>query len=122
MGKFSVKTAPIRTVERVLGQGAIEIGGYLYPVLLQKRPTTVVIYNVDTAGAGWTEIASGLTDVLAWKLTEKDGNAFDYCYDGVGTTYMRSYGDLQRDTEISKIYARRTGAANITLMLEVWTA
>ena len=92
-----------------------------YLATIPIRPATVIIYNVSTADANWTAIGSGLFNVLSWKLTEKNGNAFHYCFDGVGATYMTSYGSLQRDTEISAIYVKRTGATNIDLQLEVWT-
>ena len=97
-------------------------GSNYYFAVKQIRPATVTIYNVATTDANWTTIASGLTGVLSWKLTEKDGNAFHYCFDGVGATYMTSFGALQRDTEITAIYAERTGATNINLQLEIWTA
>ena len=84
------------------------------------RPGKVTIYNVATAGAGWMAIATGLTNVATWKLTERDGSAFNYCYDGVGTTYMTSYGVIQRDTVITAIYAQRTAGVDINLQLEIW--
>lgn len=86
------------------------------------RPSSVTILNVSTADANWTAIATGLSNVLSWKLTEKSGNAFHYCFDGVGTTYMTSYGSLQRETDISAIYVKRTAAVNADMQLEIWYA
>ena len=121
MAKYNPKNSPIRNIEYQFGEGAISIGGRRYPVLIQKRPSTVTIINVATTDANWTAIATGLTNVLAWKLCERNGNAFHYCFDGVGTTYVTSYGVIQRDTEITAVYAKRTGATDINLQLEVWS-
>jgi len=85
------------------------------------RPTKVTIYNQATAGAGWTAVATGLTNVASWKLVERDGNAFRYCFDGVGATYMTNYGAIQRDTAITAIYVQRTGGTDITMECEIWT-
>lgn len=89
---------------------------------ITKRPTTVVIYNTPTTDANWTAIATGLSGVLAWRMSEAGAQAFDYAFIASPTTYMTAYGAIQRDTEITAIYARRKGANNITLQLEVWTA
>jgi hypothetical protein len=87
------------------------------------RPATPVITEVATTDANWTVIATGLTGVLAWKLTERDGNAFDYCFDnGVAGTSVRSYGAIQRDTALSAVYVKRTGGTDINMQLEYWTA
>jgi len=99
-------------------------GNNYYFAVKQIRPATVTIYNVSTAGAGWTAVATGLTGVLSWKLVEKNGNpnGFDYCFDGVGATYMTCFGELQRDTEITTIYVRRKTATDLDMQLEVWGA
>ena len=84
------------------------------------RPTRVTIYNTATAGAGWTAVATGLRDVATWRLSERSGTEFRYCFDGVGATYMTSYGLIQRDTAISAVYVQRVGAVDITMELECW--
>lgn len=93
-----------------------------YLATIAIRPTTVTIYNVATTDANWTTIASGLTGVLSWKLCERSGTEFHYCFDGVGTTYMTTYGLIQRDTAITAVYVKRPAGVNINLQLEVWTA
>lgn len=113
---------PNINVESLLNKAVTNLGFDYVLQILTRRPTTVVIYNVSTSGAGWQAIASGLEGVLAWKLTEKSGNAFRYCFDGVGTTYVTSYGAIQRDTAITAIYVQRTAATDIDLELEIWTA
>ena len=95
-------------------------GGEYYFSIIAIRPSTVTIYNVATAGAGWTEIAAGLTGVLSWKLTEELGTEFDYAFVAAPATYMTSYGDLQRDTALTALYVRRRGGVDINLQLEVW--
>jgi len=95
-------------------------GSDFHLAVIPIRPSTFVILNVPTAGAGWTAIATGLTNVLAWRLSEKDGNEFDYCYDnGTAGTSIRSYGVLQRDTALSAIYVKRTGAVDINMEIEL---
>ncbi len=84
------------------------------------RPTRVTIYNTATTDANWTAVQTGLTDVVTWKLSERDGGSFNYCFDGVGTTYMTTYGAIQRDTILSAIYVQRTDATNINMQLEIW--
>ena len=114
--------APLPSTERTIGAGSFEILGVRYPMFIRKRPATCTIYNVPTTTADWTAIATGLTKVRAWKLNERAGNDYLYCYDGVGTTYMTSLGvSIEQDTEITAIYVKRTGAANVTMELEVWT-
>lgn len=98
------------------------IGSKFFMSTIPIRPTTVTIINVATTDANWTAVATGLSGVLAWKLTEASGAAFHYCFDGVGATYMTSYGSLQRDSEIMVVYVKRTGATNINVQLEIWTA
>jgi len=105
-----------------LGNVTIKIGDEEYLASLAIRPSTVTIINTPTTDANWTAVATGLTNVLAWKLTEESGNAFDYAFVLAPTAYMTSYGDLQRDTEISAIYVRRRSATNLAMQFEYWQA
>ena len=117
------KTLGSEHVSTGLTNVIIKIGADEYLASLQIRPSTCTIYNVSTTTANWTAIASGLTNVLSWKLKEKDGDEFDYCFDGVGTTYMTSLGEsLQRETDIAAVYVKRRGSTNINMQLEVWSA
>jgi len=97
------------------------LGSKFFMATVPIRPATVTIYNVATTDALWTAVAVGLTGVLSWKLTERSGRAYDYCFDGVGATYVTSYGSLQRDTEITAVYIRRRDATDINAQLEIWT-
>ena len=90
-----------------------------YLAVIGIRPTTTTIYNVATTDADWTTVATGLTNVLAWRLVEKSGNDFYYCYDGTGTTYMTGFGWVSKETAITAIHVKRTGASNINAQLEV---
>jgi len=122
--KIPFETKPIRTTERVLGSGAIIKDTYLYPVFVHKRPTTPVIYNVATNSTTWVRVpATGttLSKVLAWRLSLENGDQFDFAYVSSPTAYVTSYGVVQRDTEISAVYARLpAGGAATKYQLEVW--
>ena len=86
------------------------------------RPSTVTITNTATTTSGWTAIATGLSGVLAWMISERDGNEFDYAFTASPSTYMTSLGaPISFDTEITAIYARRRGSTNINLQLMTWT-
>ncbi len=87
----------------------------------ETRPATPTIYNTVVNTNNWTAIASGLTDVLAWVLNEQAGQEFDYCFDGIGTTYMTSLGaPVEEDTDISVIYVKRRSAVTLNMQLECW--
>lgn len=92
-----------------------------YLAVIGIRPTTTTIYNVATTTSGWTAVATGLTNVLSWRLSERGGGDFYYCYDGVGTTYMSGWGWVSKETAITAIYVKRIGATNINAQLEVDT-
>ena len=105
----------------MLARAMIKLGGENYLAmmnagLLQATPTIV---NVSTSDASMTEIASGLTGVVAWRLHEKNGNDFYYNYTGTGA-YVTGFGVITNTTSISAIYAQRTGDDNIDLQLEYW--
>lgn len=62
MGKYTYRTEPLRTVERTIGAGSIEVNGVRFPVFYTRVdadgvPSTVTIVNKSTAGAGWTAVA-----------------------------------------------------------------
>ena len=95
----------------------------LYLSMAALRPSTVVIVNKAINDGAWTEVATGLTGVLSWKLSERSGNAFEYAYVAAPATYMTAYGPLQRDTEITQVYVRKVGGLgdNLTMELETWS-
>lgn len=101
----------------------VRIGGKDYLATIEAHPSTVIIYNTEVSTANWTAVTTGLSNVVAWKLREREGQAFDYCFDGVGTTYMTSLGEsLIRDTDLSSVYVKRRTAVTLNMQLEVWTA
>jgi len=100
---------------------SIRIGGNDYAGIIALRPTTVTIYNQATSGTGWVAIATGLTNVMNWRLSEKDGKDFDYAFEAAPATFATAWGWVSNQTEITAIYARRKGSADINLQLEVWT-
>ncbi len=93
-----------------------------YLATIAIRPTTPTIYNVSTTNANWTPIATGLTGVLKWRLTEKSGNDFYYAYVSSPTAFMTGFGWVADDTAPTAIYAKRPATTNVDMQLEVWTA
>ena len=117
------RTSIFEHVSTGLTKLAIILGGEEWLGTLPIRPSTCTIINIATTDANWTEVATGLTGVLCWKLKDREGQEFDYCFDGVGTTYMTSLGEaLQRETEITKVYVKRRGTTNLNMQLEYWSA
>lgn len=119
-----VRSSPITNVEKLFGNSARIKDTYLYPVVVLQRPTTPVIYNVSTTDATATRIptaGTNLSNVLKWKLAERDGNDFYYAFESGMATYMTGFGMVTDDTEITAIWVKRTGSENINVQLLAWT-
>lgn len=123
MRKLPINSEPITNIENLFGNNATLKDTYLYPVVITKRPTTVNLYNVAVSTDNWTRVpttGTTLSDVLSWKLRERDGEEFDYAFEASPTPYMTTFGELQRDTEISAIWVKRRGSVTLNMQLEVW--
>jgi len=105
-----------------LGRCIVRIGGKDFLTSLSIRPSTPTIYNVATADANWTAVATGLTDVLAWRLSEASGADFDFAFVAAPATFATAFGWIGDQSDISDLYVRRKGATNINAQLIVWTA
>ena len=124
MAKLPVVNEPLRHPEYLWGGGALKINGILYPVLVPKRPSTVVILNpAAIADDLWNAVATGLTGVLDWKLQERNGLDFYYAYVAAPTTYVSCIGGLlQRQTDITQVYVKRVNATDtLTMEFEYWS-
>ena len=122
--KIPVKNPPLRTTERVLGSAAEYRNTYLHPVFLTYKPSTVAVYNVATTDATWTRIPTAgttLTNVVYWKLTERDGNDFYYAYEAAPSAFVTGFGYVSFNTEISAIWVQRPAGDNINMQLEIFS-
>lgn len=120
MAKIPVREEPIRNLEYQIGSGLVQIGSYLYPVFVQKGGGTPTIINVTTSDANWTALTTGQTSILSWRVSERAGSDFYLAFEAAPTTYITVFGVMQDNTEITNIYIKRTGTANITVELLIW--
>lgn len=85
------------------------------------RPSSVTIANVTLSNANWTAIATGLSDVLYWRMDERNGDDFHYAFSAAPATYMTAFGWVSGTQDISAIYAKRKNARTYYMELEYWT-
>jgi hypothetical protein len=104
-----------------LGNVTVRIGDEEYLAQLAIRPSTPTIYNVTVNTNNWTAIATGLTGVLAWRLSERSGADFYFAFEAAPSAYCTAWGWVGDQSDISAIYAKRTGGAVLTMELLVWT-
>ena len=119
------RNLPLRVPDVYLGDGAELINGRLYSSFIIKGPSTVVIYNVSTTDATWTRIPTAgtdLTNVIYWRLSERDGQDFYYAFVAAPSTYATGFGMIERHSEITAIWVQRPSANNLNMQLSVWTA
>ncbi len=111
-----------------LGRFAIQIGGldYVATLPINMIPSddgglSPTILNVSTSGTGWTAIATGLTNVFAWRLVEKRGNDFHYAYSAAPSTFVTGFGWVSDNTPITDIYVKRPENEDVDMQLEYWS-
>ena len=103
---------------------ADRIGGIDYlsiaPIAVASGATPTIT-SVATTDANWTLVATGLTSVLQWRLSELTGNDFHYAYVAApGDNFNVGFGWISYQTSLTSLYVKRTGANNITVKLEYW--
>ena len=97
------------------------LGGKYFLAAAEIRPSTPTIVNVSTTTAGWTAIATGLSNVVEWRLSERNNNNFRYAYVASPSTYATGFGVVEKKTDITAIYVQDLGADRVTMELEYWT-
>jgi uncharacterized membrane protein YjdF len=99
-----------------------KIGDDHYFAVVPVRPSTVVISSVTTTDANWTLTATGLVDILSWRLSELNGNDFHYAFEAVpGDNFSVAYGWVGDQTNPVSIYIKRPSTGNVTVKFERWT-
>ena len=85
-----------------------------------QRPTVPLIYNVEVTANQWSEIATGLTNVAAWLLYNRDRRKIEYAFENDPSAYRTLQKDsvLVEDTALTQLYVRSTVAD--TIELEIW--
>ena len=98
-----------------------KIGDNHYLAVSTIRPTTPTITSVATTDANWTAVATGLIDVVEWRISELNGNDFHYAFVAIpGDNFSVGFGWVSQHTGITSLYVKRPGTGNITVKLEVW--
>jgi len=83
---------------------------------------TPTISSVTTATAAWTPLATGLTNLVKWRLSELNGNPFHYAYVAApGNNFNVGFGWVSYETAPTTIYIKRPGSSNITIKFEKWS-
>ncbi len=104
----------------LLAKVMIKLGGLRFLSFIGIRASTPTIINVSTTNGNWTKITDGLTDVLSWRLVEKDGNDFRYAFDSSPSAFVTGFGWVGESTEISEIWVQRPSTTNVNMQLLVW--
>ena len=105
-----------RFADRISGNDYLAI--IPYAVAAEATPT---ITSVATTTANWTAVATGLSNVLQWRLSELNGNDFYYAYVAApGDNFNVGFGWISYQAPLSALYVKRTGGDDITVKLEYW--
>ena len=100
------------------------IGGYDYMSVVPfavASGATPTITSVTTTNANWTVVATGLSSILQWRVSELAGNDFYYAYVAApGDNFNVGFGWISYQTPLSALYVQRTGTDNITVKFERW--
>ena len=105
-----------RFVDRIGGNDYMAI--IPYAVASGSTPT---ITSVATTDATWTLVASGLTNVIQWRISELSGDDFHYAYVAApGDDFNVGFGWISYQAPLTNLYVKRTAAADITVKLEYW--
>lgn len=105
----------------LLGDVIRKSGADRFLAMVGIRPSTVTIYNVPTTDANWTAVATGLTGVLGWRLSERGGADFHFAFTAAPAAYATAFGWMGADTEITDIYVKRPGSTDINAQLIIWS-
>ena len=100
----------------------VKEGGLHYFATKTIVPTTPTITTVTTTDANWTVVATGITGVLQWRLSELVGGDFYYAYTASpGNNFNVGFGWVSYQTCPTAIYIKRPGASDITIKYEKYT-
>lgn len=115
------RTQAFEHVSTGLTKATIILGGEEYLAQIALKPSTPTISSVTTTDGNWTIVASGLTDILEWRLSELNGNDFDYAFEAApGNNFSVAFGWVGQMTNPSAIYIKRKTSDNITIKFERW--
>jgi len=125
MGQGDTETIlakPTRSTERVLGDGSVLIGNTRYPVFISRVADIPVIANTELSTDNWTQIASSLTNVVMWDLSERGGDELQYAYVAApGDDYKTLFGWKSFATSLTDLWVRRKpGSPTLNAQLEYW--
>ena len=84
------------------------------------RPSTPTILNEAITDDNWHPIATGLTDVLSWRLSERSGQDFYFAFVPSPTTYATAFGWVGEQTAITSVYVKRKVSLTANMELLYW--
>lgn len=87
----------------------------------QSVPATPTIVNVTTTNDEWTLVATGLSGIYFWRLSERASSTFHYAYTAAPATYMTALGQIESLMPITALYIKRFDDTDITVELERWS-
>lgn len=111
--------------DTILAQVSGKLGANWYLAMFPIRPATPAIYNVSTTNGDWTRIpltGTNLSNVLSWRLSERNGNDFRYAFVSSPSAYATGFGWVSENSEITAIWVQRPSNSNIDMELVIWTA
>lgn len=97
-----------------------KIGSNFYFSMVPVRPSTPTIVNEAIADDNWHAIATGLTDVLEWRLSERAGQDFYFAFENNPTNYCTSFGWIGGQTSPGQIYVKRKNTTTNNIELLIW--
>jgi len=98
-----------------------KVGSDYFMAVSAVKPSTATIYNQAINNDNWTAIATGLTDVLEWRMSERAGQDFYFAFEAAPTNYCTAFGWAGGQQSIGAIYAKRKNATVNNLELLIWT-
>lgn len=109
--------------DTLLAEYGIKIGEEKYLVMIPISASTPTISSTTTTTANWIPIATDLSTVIKWRITELSGNDFWYAYVAApGDNFDVGFGWVEDNTSPSGIYIKRPTDKNITIKLTLWRA
>jgi hypothetical protein len=95
-------------------------GANYFMAVNSVKPSTAIIYNSAINNDNWTAIATGLTDVLEWRMSERAGQDFYFAFEAAPTDYCTAFGWVGGQHNISAIYAKRKNSTANNIELLIW--
>jgi hypothetical protein len=94
--------------------------GQFYMAVNTIKPTTPTIVNLAVNDDNWHSIAAGLSDLVAWRLSERSGADFYFAFEAAPTEYATAFGWVGDQTSPTLIAVKRRNTAVNNFELLYW--